>query len=107
MIAAALLFACAIVLDAAAFVIWDVGTRPPAVLVRDAGAALHRPPDLARGALRFLAGGALLVLAAFIARPAISSAAAFTVLETGMLIVALVVEALVGTTVRTAAKRGP
>ena len=52
-----------------------------------------------------MTGAALLVLAALVARPGISSLAAFTVLETGMLIVALVVEGLVGSSLRTAAKR--
>ena len=96
MIVAALLFACAILLDTAAFVVWDVGTRPPHVLARDAATALRSPRDLVRGTLRFLVGLALLVLAVFVARPAIPTAEAFTVLETGMLIVALLVDALVG-----------
>ena len=105
MIFAAVAFACAIVLDAVAFIIWDVGTRPPLVLARDVLRGARQPAVLGRGIVRFAAGGALLILAAVIARPAIPSAAAFSVLETGMLIVALLIEALLGTELRARARR--
>ena len=48
--------ALAIVLDALAFTVWDVGTRPPAQLVRDVLAGAPRPRSLAAGAIRRDAG---------------------------------------------------
>ncbi len=96
-------FALAIVLDALAFVVWDVGTRPPLRLLRDLVRGARVPARLGRGLLRFALGAGLLVLAAVVARPAISGARTFTVLETGMLVAALIVEALIGTDLRLAA----
>lgn len=100
MLLAGIRFALAIILDALAFTIWDVGTRPPLRLWRDMtrGARVRR--SLARGILRFVTGFALLLLAALIARPAIPSARAYTLLETGMLAVALLVEGLIGPDLR-------
>ncbi len=93
-------FALAIVLDALAFVVWDVGTRPPLRLLRDLARGVRVPALLGRGLLRFALGAGLLVLGALIARPAMPGPRAFTVLETGMLVAALVVEALIGTDLR-------
>jgi hypothetical protein len=55
---------------------------------------------LGRGLLRFVLGAGLLLLGALVARPAMPGPKAFTVLETGMLIAALIVEALVGNDLR-------
>ena len=93
-------FALAIVLDALAFVVWDVGTRPPTRLLRDVARGARVPAVLGRGAVRFLVGALLLLLAAFVARPAMPSAHAFTVLETGMIVAALIVENLIGNDLR-------
>jgi hypothetical protein len=93
-------FALAIVLDALAFVVWDVGTRPPLRLVRDLVRGARVPALLGRGLLRFALGAGLLVLAAVVARPAMSGARTFTLLETGMLVAALIVEALIGNDLR-------
>ena len=100
-------FALAIVFNALAFTIWDVGTRPPMRLVRDVVAGTREPVSVARGAVRFAIGFALLVLAALIARPAMPTMRAFTVLETLMLIAALLVEALVGPDLRATRRRPP
>jgi hypothetical protein len=96
-------FAFAIALDALAFVVWDVGTRPPLRLLRDLARGARVPRALGRGLLRFLTGAGLLALAAVIVRPATPGPHEFTVIETGMLIAALVVEALIGTDLRTVA----
>lgn len=98
-------FAFAIVFDALAFTIWDVGTRPPLQLVRDVARGARAGGSLGRGLVRFAVGLALLVLAAFIARPAMPTMRAFTVIETGMLIAALLVEQMVGTDLRSGARR--
>jgi len=88
------------VLDAFAFVVWDVGTRPPLTLVRDLSRGLRRPRLFAQGLVRFATGVGLLILAALVARPAIPTVRAFTLIETGMLIAALLVEQLVGPDLR-------
>ncbi|MEA2665158.1 MAG: hypothetical protein QOI11_2102 [Candidatus Eremiobacteraeota bacterium] len=93
-------FALAIVLDALAFVVWDVGTRPPLRLLRDLARGARVPAVLGRGLLRFALGAGLLVLGALVARPALRGPHAFTVLETGMLVAALIVEALIGNDLR-------
>jgi hypothetical protein len=93
-------FAIAIVFDALAFVVWDVGTRPPRQLARDVARGARIPRVLAGGVVRLLVGAALLLLAALVARPGIPSMRAFTIIETGMLIAALVVENLIGPDLR-------
>jgi hypothetical protein len=97
-------FALAIVFDALAFVVWDVGTRPPLQLARDLARGARTPAKLVRGLLRFLIGCALLSLAALIARPGMPTLRAFTLIETGMLIAALIVENLVGPDLRRRAR---
>lgn len=93
-------FALAIVFDALAFTIWDIGTRPPLRMLRDVARGARVPRVLARGAVRFLTGFGLLFLAALIARPAMPTLRAFTVIETGMIVAALLVEQLVGPDLR-------
>jgi len=58
------------------------------------------PRALGYGIVRFLVGCGLLVLAVLVARPAIPSLRAFTFVETGMLIAALLVEQFVGPDLR-------
>jgi hypothetical protein len=96
----ALRFAAAIVFDALAFTVWDVGTRPPTQLARDLARGVRSPTLLVRGLIRFALGVALLFLAATIARPAMPTLRTFMLIETGMLIAALLVENLVGPDLR-------
>ena len=56
-------FAFAILFDALAFVVWDVGTRPPLRLAHDVARGARVPRSLLRGVVRFFAGAGLLVLA--------------------------------------------
>ena len=98
-------FALAIVFNALAFTIWDVGTRPPLRLVRDVANGARVPRVFAQGLLRFLIGAGLLFLAAVVARPAMPTMRAFTLLETGMIVAALLVEQLVGPDLRRASVR--
>ena len=100
-------FAIAIVFDALAFIVWDVGTRPPVQLARDVARGAVVPAVLARGVLRFVTGFALLFLAATIARPGMPTLRAFTLIETGMLIAALLVENLIGPDLRRRRRRTP
>jgi hypothetical protein len=98
-------FAIAIVFDALAFVVWNVGTRPPLTLLHDITAGARRPRVLLIGVARFLAGLGLLVLAGLIARPSTPSFRSFTFLETWMLIAALLVEMLIGNDLRIRVRR--
>jgi len=98
-------FALAIVFDALAFTIWDIGTRPPLRMTRDVARGVRVPRVLARGMLRFLIGFGLLLLAAVVARPAMPTMRAFTLIETGMIVAALLVEQLVGPDLRRASVR--
>ncbi|HEX3467286.1 MAG TPA: hypothetical protein VHT05_04340 [Candidatus Elarobacter sp.] len=95
-------FAAAIVLDALAFVVWDVGTRPPLRLARDVARGVRVPRFLALGLLRFIAGALLLFAAADVARPGMPTMQAFTFIETGMLVAALLIEQLIGPDLRRA-----
>ena len=93
-------FALAIVFDALAFTVWDVGTRPPLRLIHDVRRGVRVPRVVVQGVLRFLIGLALLVLAAAVARPAMPTMRAFSFIETGMIVAALLVEQLVGPDLR-------
>ena len=95
----------AIVVDAAAFYLWNLATRSPAQLARDVAAA-RRPAAFARGVARLVGGFALLVIAFLIARPAFSTSRSFLFIQTGMLIAALVVENLIGPDIRGRRVRG-
>jgi hypothetical protein len=99
-IALVLRFALAIVLDAFAFILWDVGTRPPLRLARDLARGVRVPRVFAYGFLRLVVGAALLICAADVARPGMPTMEAFTFIETGMLIAALLVEQLIGPDLR-------
>jgi hypothetical protein len=98
-------FVVAILFDALAFVVWDIGTRPPSRLARDVAGGLRSPAILARGIIRLAIGAALLFLAAVVARPAMPTLRAFTLIETGMLIAALLVETLIGPDLRRRLRR--
>ena len=101
----ALRFAMAIACDALAFIIWDIGTRAPSQLVSDLARGARRPGVLARGLLRLALGCALLVAGFVIARPGFTTVRSFMLIQTGMLIAALIVENLIGSDVRTNVRR--
>ena len=93
-------FVLAIVFDALAFTIWDIGTRPPLRLIHDVARGVRVPRVLVLGVVRFAVGAGLLLLAALVARPAMPTMRAFTLIETGMIVAALLVEQLVGPDLR-------
>ncbi len=101
----ALRFALAIACDALAFIVWDIGTRPPYQLASDLARGARYPGVLVRGILRLLAGCALLVAGFVVARPGFSTVRSFMLIQTGMLIAALIVESLIGTDVRARVRR--
>jgi hypothetical protein len=98
-------FALATLLDALAFVVWDVGTRPPRRLLHDVVTGAREPARLRAGLIRFCIGFLLLVLAGLVARPALPTLRTYTVMETAMLIAALIVEQLVGDDLRGAVRK--
>ncbi len=98
--AAALRIAAAIVLDAAALVIWDIGTRSPARLLADVRAGLREKSAAGRGLVRLVVGFAALVAAAAVSAPIASRPADFTIVECWALVIALVLEQLLGPDLR-------
>jgi hypothetical protein len=98
--AAALRIAVAILLDTAAVVIWDIGTRSPVRLIAEVRAGLGRRSSVARGGVRLVAGALALLAAAAISAPVATRAVDFTVIECWALVTALVIEQLVGPDLR-------
>jgi hypothetical protein len=97
---AAVRIALAILLDAAALIIWDIGTRSPARLLADIRAGIHAPASIARGLLRLLTGCAAIAAAATLGVSVVSRSADFTIVESLTLVTALAVEALIGPDLR-------
>jgi hypothetical protein len=85
----------AIVLDAAAFVLWNLTVRSPARLLSDLATGLRSPAVLLRGLARFVTGLLLLAAAAVVLYRVALETHTFVVLETWTLVTALLVEALV------------
>jgi hypothetical protein len=93
------------VLDAGAFILWNLTARSPARLARDLAGGIARPAAALRGLARFAAGLLLLAAAAALLLPASIQVRTFTVLETWTLLAGLLVEALIGADLR--ARRPP
>jgi hypothetical protein len=96
----------AIVLETCALAVWNVGTRSPAIVVRDVLAALRSPKALAAGAFSAFVG-MLFVAAATVMLLPIADAAAtdFVPLSIYTFVTALAVELLVGNDLRAVATR--
>ncbi len=101
----ALRFALAIAFDALAFIVWDIGTRPPFQLARDLARGARRPACSRAGCCGCSPGCALLVAGFVVARPGFSTVRSFMLIQTGMLIAALIVESLIGTDLRARVRR--
>jgi hypothetical protein len=97
----ALRIALAILLDTAALVIWDIGTRSPMRLFADVRAGLRERSAIIRGALRAFAGVVALLAAVAVSAPVATRGVDFTIVECWALVTALVVEQLVGPNLRT------
>ncbi len=91
----------AIALDTLAFVVWNVGTRPPLAVVRDIRRGLGSPRVFARGTVVALAGAILVVAASILVAPAVDfDPALATGIHLFTVLVALALEALVGEELR-------
>jgi hypothetical protein len=97
---AALRIGLAIILDTAALLVWDIGTRSPARLFADVRAGLRQPSAILRGLVRLATGLIALLAAATVSAPVAARAFDFTVIECWALVTALVLEQLIGPDVR-------
>jgi hypothetical protein len=88
--------AAAIVVDAAAFSLWNLASRSPFRLVRDVVAGTTQPLVALRSVARFIAGLVLLIAGAVLLLPLAIQTRTFTILETWMALTGLLVEQLVG-----------
>lgn len=86
--------AAAIVVDAGAFFLWNLGSRSPARLARDLAGGATRPAVALRGLARFAGGAALLAAGGMLLLPLVIQIRTFTVLETWALLTGLLVEQL-------------
>jgi hypothetical protein len=92
----------AVLLHAFAFIVWDVGSRPPARLFGDLRRGVASARAFTAGLSRFLLGlvllfaGALLMLSLTVA----NVRGEFTTLETGAILTGLLIESLVGEPIR-------
>jgi hypothetical protein len=92
----------AIVCAALALSIWDIGSRSVSRLVRDVAAGVRRRSSLLRGAIRTMAGAlfAALALELLIQALPYSQLRFFSVFAIGAFVTALIVENLLGTSLR-------
>jgi len=91
----------AIVLEALAFALWNVGTRSPIAFMRSVAAAFRQPRALLAGTLAALIGFIFIAAATVLVLPAIVDVdVEFIPIELGTLLVALVLEQLVGNDLR-------
>jgi len=88
--------AAAIVVDAAAFSLWNLASRSPFRLARDVAAGATQPLVALRSVARFAAGLILLVAGAVLLLPLTIQTRTFTILETWTAVTGLLVEQLVG-----------
>ena len=88
--------AAAIVVDAAAFSLWNLASRSPFRLARDVAAGTTRPLVALRSVARFFAGLILLVAGAVLLLPLALQTPTFTILETWTAVTGLLVEQLLG-----------
>jgi hypothetical protein len=88
------------VADTGAFLAWNLTSRSPVRLARDLGNGLSRPATALRAVIRFATGIVLLAAGAALILPLTIQIRTFTVLETWTVLTGLLVEQLVGGTLR-------
>ena len=88
--------AAAIVVDAAAFSLWNLASRSPFRLARDVAAGTTQPLVALRSVARFFAGLILLIAGAVLLLPLTIQTRTFTILETWTAVTGLLVEQLLG-----------
>jgi len=88
------------VIDACAFMLWNLASRSPGQLARDLSGGLTRPGIAIRGLTRTLGGLVLLAAGALIIEPTAIGSRTYVVLETWTILTGLLVEQLVGPDLR-------
>jgi hypothetical protein len=96
----AIRIALAILLDAAALIVWDIGTRSPVRLFADMRASMRHASALMQGGVRLAIGALAIILAALVSAPVAIRPHDFTIVECWALVTALVLEQLVGPDLR-------
>jgi len=86
----------AILLDAAALVIWDIGTRSPVPLLADVRAGRCERRSIVRGTLRVVSGALLFTAGVAVSAPVATHRIDLSVIECWALATGLVIEQLVG-----------
>ena len=91
----------AIVLDALAFIVWNVGTRSPLALIADLRRGFHDRRVFAIGVVSAIVGFVFIMAATVLLLPAIADPARdLSISELLTFLVALLVEILIGNDVR-------
>ncbi|MBC5800842.1 MAG: hypothetical protein GIX03_12655 [Candidatus Eremiobacteraeota bacterium] len=88
-------------LDAFAFALWNVGTRSPVAVIHAVAATCRRPHELLTATLVVLIGFLFIAAAIVLVLPAIIDVdTEFIPIELGTLLIALVIEQLIGNDLR-------
>jgi hypothetical protein len=90
----------AILLNTLALVVWNVGTRAPTALLRDLAGGLRSPRTLFAGMIGMLVGLIFVAAGTVLVFPIIPNAMDFAPIEIFTLLVALLVEHLIGNDLR-------
>lgn len=91
----------AIVLETLALVVWNIGTRPPANMLRDVKAAVRSPRALFTGFLSLIVGLIFVAAATILLVPAVPDAVSlFVPVEIFTFLIALTIEFLIGNDLR-------
>lgn len=97
---AVLRVALTIVLDTAALVIWNIGTRSPARVFSDVRSSWRDRQAFAGGCVRFAAGAVAVVAAVQCVLPIVGNRTDFTIVACWALVTSLVLEQLIGPDLR-------
>jgi hypothetical protein len=93
---AVLRLAAAIVVDACAFLLWNLASRSPARLARDLTGGISRPASALSGVARGAGGLFLLAAGATLLLPLALASRTYLILETWTLLTGLLVEQMIG-----------
>ena len=87
-------------LDIAALVIWNVGTRSPVRMFADLRTALRQRSNVSRGWIRFFSGALAVALAVSVSAPIAIDVRSVGIIDSWELVTALIVEQLIGPDLR-------
>ena len=96
----AIRMALAMLLDIAALVIWNIGTRSPVRVFLDVRAGLQHRSNVMRGCVRFITGALAVALAVSVSAPITGDGRSAGIIDSWELVTALIVEQLIGPDLR-------